>query len=175
MRFTLASAALVGAAAAAGSWPASNGTAPVYVTEVVTAFTTFCPEATLLTHGGSTYTVSQATTLTITNCPGGCTVTKPVYSSVVTACSTCSSAPVAPVSSAPAVSTGTAPIVKPSSVPVAPVYPTAKNGTATAYATGAAQPTGSATSTPKPYTGAASQVSAYGAGFLALFGLVAAL
>jgi len=54
----------------------SNGTAPypVYVTEVVTALTTFCPEATKITHNGETYTVTSATTLTITNCP--CTVTK---------------------------------------------------------------------------------------------------
>lgn len=47
-----------------------------------------CPEATKFTHAGSTYTVSEATTLTITNCPGGCTVSRPVWSSVVTACST---------------------------------------------------------------------------------------
>ena len=37
-------------------------------------------------HNGITYTVTEATTLTITNCP--CTVTKPVYTSVVTSCST---------------------------------------------------------------------------------------
>jgi hypothetical protein len=48
-----------------------NGTAPAYVTEVVTAYTTYCPEATEITHAGETYTVSEATTLTITNCPGG--------------------------------------------------------------------------------------------------------
>lgn len=44
-----------------------------YVTEVVTALTTFCPESTQLTHNGVTYTVSSATTLTITDCP--CTIT----------------------------------------------------------------------------------------------------
>ena len=38
---------------------------PVYTTEVVTALTTYCPYATQLTHGGKTYTVSSATTLTI--------------------------------------------------------------------------------------------------------------
>ena len=79
MRFTAAAtvAAMAGAASAA---PPSNGTAPVYVTDVVTAYTTYCPEATIITHKGETYTVSSATTLTITNCPGGCTVTKPVTS-----------------------------------------------------------------------------------------------
>lgn len=48
-----------------------NGTAPAYVTEVLTAYTTYCPEATKITHAGETYTVTEATTLTITNCPGG--------------------------------------------------------------------------------------------------------
>ena len=62
--------------------------------EVVTAWTTYCPEATTFSHAGVTYTVTevgivnitvcpqqqltltQATTLTITNCP--CTITKSV-------------------------------------------------------------------------------------------------
>lgn len=43
-------------------------------TEVVSVFTTYCPEATTLTYGSMTYTVSSATTLTITDCP--CTITK---------------------------------------------------------------------------------------------------
>lgn len=30
-----------------------------YTTEVVTAVTTFCPAATMLTHAGSTYTISE--------------------------------------------------------------------------------------------------------------------
>lgn len=74
MRFAAAAtaAAMAGAASAhVAAPPAYNGTAPVYTTEVVTAYTTFCPEATMITHKGQTYTVSSATTLTITNCPGG--------------------------------------------------------------------------------------------------------
>ncbi|KAF4976275.1 hypothetical protein FZEAL_7043 [Fusarium zealandicum] len=51
---------------------------PVYTTEVVTAITTYCPEATTLTYHDKTYTVTKPTTLTITDCDGGCTVTKPV-------------------------------------------------------------------------------------------------
>lgn len=47
-----ASAALVAGAAAWG-----NDT--VYVTEVVTAYTTYCPVATQITHGGQTYTVTE--------------------------------------------------------------------------------------------------------------------
>ncbi|MCJ1324984.1 hypothetical protein MMC10_001646 [Thelotrema lepadinum] len=75
---TLAFALVAGASAGEHhhSSAASNVT---YTTEVVTAFTTFCPGATTLTHLGSTYTVTSATTLTITNCP--CTITKPVHSS----------------------------------------------------------------------------------------------
>lgn len=58
----------------------------MYTTEVLTALTTYCPSPTAITHGSMTYTITEATTLTITNCP--CTVTKPVYSSVVTICHT---------------------------------------------------------------------------------------
>lgn len=50
--------------------------ATVYATKVVTALTTYCPSATMLTHAGTTYTVTDATTLTITNCP--CTITEPI-------------------------------------------------------------------------------------------------
>jgi len=65
MRFAVAAAA----AGLAGVAVAQNATvSDVYVTDVVTAYTTFCPEATKITHAGQTYTVSQATTLTITNC-----------------------------------------------------------------------------------------------------------
>jgi len=80
MKFS--AAAVLAAAAGAHAW--SNVT---YTTEVVTALTTYCPYATQITHGGSTYTVTEATTLTITNCP--CTVTKPIttvsYSNSTTA------------------------------------------------------------------------------------------
>lgn len=74
MRFAaVAAAATMAGVAIAHDGPHghSNGTAPAYVTEVVTAYTTYCPEPTEITHAGETYTVSEATTLTITNCPGG--------------------------------------------------------------------------------------------------------
>lgn len=73
MRFAaaVAAATMAGLASASVAPVPKNGTAPAYVTEVVTAFTTFCPEATQITHAGETYTVTEATTLTITNCPGG--------------------------------------------------------------------------------------------------------
>lgn len=69
-------------AAVAGLASANYGTGvpskPSYTTTVVTAYTTYCPSATKITHGGVTYTVTEATTLTISNCP--CTITKPVES-----------------------------------------------------------------------------------------------
>lgn len=64
----------------------SNGTGPVFVTEVLTAFTTYCPEPTSIVHNGQTYTVTEATTLTISDCP--CTVSYPVSSAVVSSCAT---------------------------------------------------------------------------------------
>lgn len=75
MRF---SAAVAVSALAAGVSAGYNYTAPVYTTDVVTEYTTYCPEATEITYGGQTYTATSETTLTITNCP--CTVTYPVTS-----------------------------------------------------------------------------------------------
>lgn len=57
-----------------------------YTTQVVTAYTTYCPAATKITHGTNTYTVTEPTTLTISDCP--CTVSVPVYTSSVTSCTT---------------------------------------------------------------------------------------
>ncbi|KAL8697010.1 MAG: hypothetical protein Q9201_007356 [Fulgogasparrea decipioides] len=120
-----ASAALVAGAAAHG-----NGTQPIqYTTEILTAYTTYCPASTQITHGGQTYTVTEATTLTITNCP--CTVTKPVISTPIVYCSTCpptSAVPVVPTTSAvipPPISVSTFPTngpIVPTTTP-APVVP----------------------------------------------------
>jgi hypothetical protein len=52
MKFS--AAAVLAAAAGAHAW--SNVT---YTTEVVTALTTYCPSATEITHGGTTYTVTE--------------------------------------------------------------------------------------------------------------------
>ncbi|KAF1985805.1 hypothetical protein K402DRAFT_333974 [Aulographum hederae CBS 113979] len=83
MRFSTAIAST--AALAAGANAMFNGSM-VYETKVLTEYTTFCPFATEVVHGDMTYTVTEATTLTITNCP--CTVTYPVSTSVVSECST---------------------------------------------------------------------------------------
>merc|ERR1712078_455703 len=183
MRFTaaVAAAGLAGAAVAdhMGNSTMATSASDVYVTDVVTAYTTYCPNPTKITHKGETYTVSEATTLTITNCPGGCTVTKPASSAVVSVCSTCSSAPVVPETTAPVETAPveTTPVAMPMPSAGAP-YPSA-NGTTTApYGTGVPAGTGSSatgSSTAPAYTGAANQAYlSASAGFLALFGLVAA-
>jgi len=83
MQFSVVAAALA-LVAGTNAYAYKNTTAPAYVTEVVTAYTTYCPEPTKITHGGKTYTVTKATTLTITDCP--CTVTKPVSTAIVSSC-----------------------------------------------------------------------------------------
>jgi len=50
-----AAAAVLAAATGAFAWP-SNVT---YTTEVVTAYTTYCPAATTISHNGVTYTVTE--------------------------------------------------------------------------------------------------------------------
>lgn len=59
-------------AASYGEYYPRNGT--VYETITTTAITTYCPYPTEIVHNSKTYTVTKATTLTITDCP--CTVTK---------------------------------------------------------------------------------------------------
>lgn len=96
MQFSVvALAALVATASASYT----NGTV-MYTTEVYTAYTTVCPAATELTFNGKTYTATESTTLTITNCP--CTVVKPVTTSSVVAPS---SAPVYANTTTPAAAT----------------------------------------------------------------------
>ncbi|KAF2173718.1 hypothetical protein M409DRAFT_48653 [Zasmidium cellare ATCC 36951] len=177
----VASASLQGYAPPAGYAPASNATSaapPSYVTEVLTSYTTYCPGPTSITHNGVTYTVTEATTLTITNCP--CTVTKPAYSSVVSSCSTCST-PAAPTTPAAPSYPASSPVspVAPSS-PVAPAPYPSGNATVPAYTppatgTGAYTPPASTSPIAPGYTGAASKASFGFAGLLAAAGLVAAL
>ncbi len=66
MRFSVAtaSAALVAGVSAAGAY--GNGT--VYTTEVVTAYTTFCPSPTTVVHNSETYTVTE-----VSSFPFSCT------------------------------------------------------------------------------------------------------
>ncbi|GAB7341102.1 hypothetical protein MBLNU457_7415t1 [Dothideomycetes sp. NU457] len=138
MRFTIAAAA---AAFVAGASAAANGT--VYVTDVVSQYTTYCPEATQVTHNGVTYTVTEATTLTITNCP--CTVTRALTSST--------------------------PAATPAAPAVAPAYKNGTSGAGSASPTAGAP--GSKTTMPVQFTGAANAVTASGAGLAAIFAIAA--
>lgn len=89
--------------------PAGNQTV-VYATEVVTSFTTFCPSPTTFVHGTQTITVTEATTLTITDCP--CTITRPILTSVVVDCPSGKECP-APSPAPPAVTTPVVVVPKP--------------------------------------------------------------
>jgi len=66
-------------------------------TDVVTAVTTYCSTPTEIVHNSKTYTVSTATTLTITNCP--CTLTYSSWSSWTPAPTTTPEAVVVPTTS----------------------------------------------------------------------------
>ncbi|KUJ10308.1 uncharacterized protein LY89DRAFT_257229 [Mollisia scopiformis] len=72
--FLLVPAATV--AAISSSWIAPANASIAYETITTTAFTTYCPEATVFAHGNVVYTVTEATTLVITDCP--CTITRPI-------------------------------------------------------------------------------------------------
>ncbi|KAK1700339.1 mmc protein [Colletotrichum godetiae] len=124
MKFSAAALVL----AAAGAMAHKNVT---YVTEVVSAYTTYCPGPTVITHADKTYTITtvrrirEATTLTITDCP--CTVTKPVITSSIVKCENCAAPtkngtlPVATPALSKTTVAGTAAITptKPVSVPTA--------------------------------------------------------
>lgn len=72
MKFFAATAALVGLAAANNATQTGE---VVWTTEVVTAYTTYCPAPTTVVMNNKTHVVTEATTLTITDCP--CTISKP--------------------------------------------------------------------------------------------------
>lgn len=115
-----------------------------YTTEVVTAVTTYCPEATELTYGGTTYTITEATTLTIKDCP--CTISRAVTVIPSVVCHTC------------------APVSKPTWAP-------AKNNTAPGVAPPTAAPPAA---TKGPVTAGAGKAAALsGAGLAGVLGLAA--
>ncbi|TIA32585.1 hypothetical protein D6C78_08140 [Aureobasidium pullulans] len=170
---------------------ASNGTntvtaaasgGVVYTTQVVTALTTVCPAPTagayVTTLGKNVYTVSSATTITVTDCP--CTISKPVTSApAASACATQLFDGCNPARSACPNGPGSYITVTPSTYPTSYVVngqtvsftaaPTSclpssaatTNGVMTPSAGGNENGTASATK-PAVYTGAAAQ---FGAGF----------
>jgi|ERR1712176_345884 len=91
MKFTAAVVLAAATAVSAGKMGHGYGHEKnvTYTTEVVTEYTTYCPEPTTLTWGDKTITVTEPTTVTITDCPHGCTITKPVYSTSKVYCHDC--------------------------------------------------------------------------------------
>ncbi|QNQ00291.1 YALIA101S05e08086g1_1 [Yarrowia lipolytica] len=94
----------------------TTGTVSIIKTEtnVVTAYTTYCPYPTEIVEGNKTYTVTEATTLTITDCP--CTRTTTVVTETITTCPV-SEFPTEPITEGPK-PTESKPVVP---VPVVPV------------------------------------------------------
>ncbi|KAK6520942.1 hypothetical protein TWF506_001180 [Arthrobotrys conoides] len=93
MKFTAVLASFAAVAAVAADYyvspPPSNGTdygvpEPSYTTTVVSSYVTYCPYPTTITEGGKEYTVTEATTLTVTNCP--CTRTLTCSTTTSTSC-----------------------------------------------------------------------------------------
>ncbi|KAF4454462.1 clock-controlled 6 (CCG-6) [Fusarium albosuccineum] len=157
MKFAAALAFAAGVAAHAKS----NVT---YTTEVVTAYTTYCPGPTEITHGGKTYTVTEATTLTITDCP--CTISKPVITTSAVVCHDCPAPP--PAHGGNSTMVPVHPTGKPS-------QPGSENPGKPGYPSGpAATPTGSAPSE-VPTAGAGKVAALSGAGLAAVVGLAAFL
>ncbi|RAO71202.1 uncharacterized protein BHQ10_007214 [Talaromyces amestolkiae] len=145
MRFTAASIV----AFAAGALASASSSVPV-VTEVITSYETYCPEATTFVAGSSTVSVTAPGTVTLT---GSYTVTRPLLSSTVTICNSCSSSTAVP---AP-LGTGSP---KPYSSVPSPAPAAGKTTTAVSPA----------------FTGGASHVAAgAGAGLAAVFGAAAFL
>jgi len=138
------------ASANAYAYNYTTSIAPVYETKYVTDLTTVCPSATVITIGSSlTYTVTEATTLTITDC--SCTVTNEVPAATSAA----------PVESVPAHSSAV--VVVPSSAAPYPTGPAGNGtsvvvpvGTGTAPVTTTAAAATATTAAPE-FTGAASK------------------
>ncbi|KAK0391297.1 hypothetical protein NLU13_0798 [Sarocladium strictum] len=121
--------ALLIAAAAAGlvAAQAGNGTV-VTTTRVVAEYTTYCPEATTFEFNGAKYTVTEATTLTITDCP--CTIVEPCSTSNVVVPPTGTPVP-QPPKPQPNPNTNTAPVPQPK--PTGVVVAGASRGQAVGY------------------------------------------
>jgi hypothetical protein len=127
MKFSVA-AVLAAASGAVAHYNVSTS----YTTEVVTAYTTYCPGPTVITHSDTVITVSSATTLTITDCP--CTIVKPVTTSSSVICHTCGYNATTPATKP----TGAYTTKAPSSVPTAGAGKLALSGGALAGLVGIA-------------------------------------
>jgi len=175
MRFEILGLAAIAAGVQGAVTGGSYGNGTVYETITTTALTTYCPASTTFTHGTNTYIVTEATTLTITDCP--CTITRPVSSSSSQSTPSAYTTTSAVLTTSVAATTSVAPVY--SSHPSAgsssiPIY--SNTSTVFSYTTKSpgSSTTGTATSVPvSTFTGAANKVAASGAGLAGLIGLAA--
>jgi len=128
-----------------------NGT-EVTITETVSSYTTFCPLPTTIVENNVTYTVTKATTLTISNCP--CTRTK-TYTTVTK--SVCAGG--CPGAETPVVVYPNTTVVIPTGKPITPP---ATNGS-------------SSVPTPPAQEGSASRATLAGGALAGIVGIVAYL
>jgi len=142
-----------------------------YLTTTVTALTTYCPGPTVLTHGSLTSTITEATTVTITDCP--CTAVIPITVSTSVACVTCAAPTIAPISN----STASISSFRNSTISaIAGTTPTETLGSGSAASTTANVASSPSGSTVAPFTGSANMNSAVafsGVGLAGLLGFVA--
>jgi len=97
MRFSIAAVVAALAAGVLAQGYSSSVSTPVqYTTDVVYEYVTWCPEATTLTYGGTTYTVNTPTSLTLSG--SSYTVQTPIYTTTSVICNSCSGAPPVPSS-----------------------------------------------------------------------------
>ncbi|KAF3318488.1 hypothetical protein TWF173_007895 [Orbilia oligospora] len=159
MKFSAVLATFASVAVAFGSeyyQPPSNGTdyGVETTTTVVTAYTTYCPYPTEIVEGTKTYTVTEATTLTITDCP--CTRTLTCSTTTSTSCPPTST----PVYTKPPVET--TPVYTPPAPEPTPTY--------------VPPPSYNTTVPPPPVaTGAASSMKMASGALVAVFGAAAML
>ncbi|KFY71232.1 hypothetical protein V499_08562 [Pseudogymnoascus sp. VKM F-103] len=85
--------------------PVASETVDIWVITTVSAYVTICPSPTTFTQGVQTYTITEATTLTISNCP--CTISYPAPPTVATNPPSVESVPVQPIGTAPVQPVGT--------------------------------------------------------------------
>ncbi|KFX93407.1 hypothetical protein O988_06841 [Pseudogymnoascus sp. VKM F-3808] len=109
--------------------PAASDVVDVWVITTVSAYVTICPGPTSFVQGVQTYTITEATTLTITNCP--CTISYPAPPVVATTPPSIASVPVP-------IGTGVNPggpivVTNGTSIPVNPPSPLSANSTRTTF------------------------------------------
>ncbi|KAJ5707244.1 hypothetical protein N7488_007045 [Penicillium malachiteum] len=157
---------------------ASSAFAVEAVTETVTMYTTYCPEATSIVHGGTTYSISTPGHITLTG--GHYTTSRPLLSSTVTECKKCSSSTplvVSPSSSVPHLTS--TPYIPHTTATAAAGSSETGSGSGSDTGVGAVGTASSAaaavTSTQAAYNAGSTNVVGAGAGLAAVFGVAALL